>query len=60
MEIGAPFVAHAQPPEVVEPGQGAFHHPAMATQALTESIPLRAMRMRMWRRDSAWRQRGMS
>ena len=40
MEISPPFVAHAQPPEVVEPGQGAFHHPAMATQTLAGIDPL--------------------
>lgn len=34
MDIGATFVADGQPPEAIEPGQGAFHHPAMATQAL--------------------------
>ena len=32
MDVGAPFVADGQPPEPVEPGQGALDHPAVATR----------------------------
>ena len=34
MDIGPPLVADGQPPVLAEPGQGALHHPAMATQPL--------------------------
>ncbi len=34
MDVGPPFVAHAQTAEVIEPGERALHHPAMPTQAL--------------------------
>jgi hypothetical protein len=34
MDIGPPLVAHPQPAEVIEPGQGALDDPAMATQPL--------------------------
>jgi hypothetical protein len=40
MNIGPPFIAHAQPPEVIEPGQGALDHPTVATEALTAVDPL--------------------
>ena len=33
MDVGAPLVAHAQPPEAVEPGQGALDDPAVAARA---------------------------
>ena len=60
MDIRAALVADGQAAVVVEPGQGALHHPAMAPSRALESMPLRAMRTRMWRRRSAGRQRGMS
>jgi hypothetical protein len=34
MRISAALVAHRQPTEACEPGQGAFDHPAMASEAL--------------------------
>jgi hypothetical protein len=34
MDIGPTLVADGEPPEAIEPGQGAFHHPAVPTQAL--------------------------
>lgn len=34
MDIATPLVAHPQPAEVIEPGQGALDDPAMATQPL--------------------------
>ena len=33
--VSAALVAHAQAPEAVQPGVGAFHHPAVASEALT-------------------------
>src|SRR4051794_21782523 len=35
MDVSAGFIAHAEPAKLVEPGQGALHHPAMAPQLLT-------------------------
>ena len=33
MNVGAPFVAHPEPAELVEPGEGAFDHPAIGAKA---------------------------
>ena len=35
MNVQAPLVADGQPPEVVEPGQRALHHPTVSAQFLT-------------------------
>ncbi len=34
VDVGAPFVAHAQPTKAIEPGKGALDHPAVAAQVL--------------------------
>ncbi len=34
MQISPPLIADRQPAEAIEPGEGPFHHPAMATQPL--------------------------
>ena len=33
MDVGAALVAHRQTAEALEPGEGAFDHPALATQS---------------------------
>ena len=35
MDIGAALIAHAETAKLVEPRQGALHHPAVTAQALT-------------------------
>jgi len=35
MDISAAFPAHSQPPELVQPGEGAFHHPARLAKSAT-------------------------
>ena len=35
MDVGAALVADGEAAEAVEPGEGSFHHPAMAPEALT-------------------------
>ena len=40
MDIGPALIAHPQPAKLGEPGQGAFHHPAVPTQPLTGIDPL--------------------
>ncbi len=32
MDLGPLLVAHAQPPELIQPSEGAFHHPASSAQ----------------------------
>jgi len=39
MDVGAAFVANAQPPLAVEPRDGALHHPAMSSQPLAGVDP---------------------
>ena len=39
MDIGAPFITHPQPPVLVEPGEGALHHPAVTAQPLAGVDP---------------------
>ena len=45
MDVGAALVAHRQTAEALEPGEGAFDHPALATQsrlpfaALGDGVP---------------------
>ncbi len=34
MDVGSPFIANFQAPEAAQPGQRAFHHPAIVAQAL--------------------------
>jgi hypothetical protein len=34
IDVGAPLLAHGQAAEAAEPRQGAFHHPAVPSQAL--------------------------
>ncbi len=34
MDVGAPFVAHGQPPHAMQPRSGAFHLPAVLAQLL--------------------------
>ena len=34
MNLRPPLVPHGEPPEAIEPGKGAFHHPAVAAQPL--------------------------
>ena len=33
MNVRPFFVAHAQSPELIEPGEGSFHHPAPSAQS---------------------------
>ncbi len=40
MEIGAAFIADAQAAELVQPGKGAFDHPAMGTERHPSAAPL--------------------
>ncbi len=35
MNVCPLFVAHAQSPKLVEPGEGSFHHPAPSPQSAT-------------------------
>ena len=39
VDVGAAFVAHAQTPKAVEPGKGAFDHPAMTTEVSRTVLP---------------------
>jgi hypothetical protein len=41
MNVGAVLVADLQAPEAVEPGEGAFNHPAVAAQSV------RAVRLKL-------------
>jgi hypothetical protein len=44
MEIGPPLIAYGQPTEATQPGQGAFHHPAVSSQPLARLNLQRANR----------------
>jgi hypothetical protein len=44
MEIGPPLIAYGQPTEATQPGQGAFHHPAVSSRPLARLNPQRANR----------------
>jgi hypothetical protein len=44
MEIGPQLIAYDQPTEATQPGQGAFHHPAVSSQPLARLNPQRAIR----------------